>query len=42
MKISEAARKIKVPIKKIRYYSDIGLIRPAELTMAIGILQKMT
>jgi Cu(I)-responsive transcriptional regulator len=31
MKISEAARKIKVPIKKIRYYSDIGLIRPTRI-----------
>ena len=31
MKISEAARKIKVPIKKIRYYSDIGLIRPSRV-----------
>ena len=40
MKISEAANRIKVPIKKIRYYSDIGL--PVELIMAIGILQKTT
>ena len=31
MKISEAASKIKVPIKKIRYYSDIGLIRPSRV-----------
>jgi len=31
MKISEAASKINVPIKKIRYYSDIGLIRPSRL-----------
>ena len=31
MKISEAARKIKIPIKKIRYYSDIGLIRPSRV-----------
>jgi len=31
MKISEAARKIKIPIKKIRYYSDIGLIRPSRI-----------
>ena len=31
MKISEAARKIKIPIKKIRYYSDIGLVRPSRV-----------
>ena len=31
MKISEAARKIKIQIKKIRYYSDIGLIRPSRV-----------
>ena len=31
MKISEAARKIKIPIKKIRYYSNIGLIRPSRV-----------
>ena len=31
MKISEAANRIKVPIKKIRYYSDIGLIRPSRV-----------
>ena len=31
MKISEAASRINVPIKKIRYYSDIGLIRPSRL-----------
>ena len=31
MKISEAARKIKISIKKIRYYSDIGLIRPSRI-----------
>ena len=32
MKISEAASKIKVPIKKIRYYSDIGLINPSRIS----------
>jgi len=31
MKISEAARKIKISIKKIRYYSDIGLVRPSRV-----------
>ena len=31
MKISEAANRIKVPIKKIRYYSDIGLITPSRV-----------
>ena len=32
MKISEAASKIKVPIKKIRYYYDIGLISPSRIS----------
>ena len=31
MKISEAANRTKVPIKKIRYYSDIGLITPSRV-----------
>ncbi|MCI4663115.1 MAG: MerR family transcriptional regulator [Neomegalonema sp.] len=31
MKIGEAARKVGLPIKTVRHYADIGLVRPADI-----------